>query len=146
MSDRPAAKSGRVRRWLVLIPLIAVGVIAPSACYYEEYGYGFDVYPAAPYGYGQYSPRYEPRYPRRSYEYFSYSHRSEIRERIEARERAEARERFEARRKEAQERFEARKSEARERAERRELPERRRPSREEFGGEKSEDWDPEEDR
>ncbi len=46
------------RKLCILIPLVAVAVIAPTACYYEDYGYGYQdayggggqVYRAAPYG------------------------------------------------------------------------------------------------
>lgn len=80
LSSQPARK----RRWIVLIPLIAIGLIAPTACYYEEYGYGYyDHYPSATlYGYGgnqYYAPR---RYYDTSHrnEHYSYSHSYEVRE------------------------------------------------------------------
>ncbi len=50
------------QRLCLLIPLIAVGVIAPTACYYEDYGGGGgQVYQAVPYGTRDYSPRPQPR-------------------------------------------------------------------------------------
>ncbi len=84
LSQPPSSQPAPKRRWIVLIPLIAIGLIAPSACYYEEYGYGYyDHYPSAtPYGYGgtqYYAPRryYDNDH---RHEHYSYSHTSEVRE------------------------------------------------------------------
>ena len=66
----PAKTSKSAKRLCLLIPLLAIGVIAPTACYYEDYGYPASgqghVYKAAPYG--SYSSRSQP-YPPRTQPY-----------------------------------------------------------------------------
>ncbi|MEM1296328.1 MAG: hypothetical protein AAGH89_13250, partial [Verrucomicrobiota bacterium] len=56
----PEKSTTTAKRLCLLIPLIAIGVIAPTACYYDGYSYPTQgqVYKASPYG--SYSPRTQP--------------------------------------------------------------------------------------
>lgn len=56
----PAKSTTPAKRLCLLIPLFAIGVIAPTACYYDDYGYPSQgqVYKASPYG--NHSPRTQP--------------------------------------------------------------------------------------